>query len=70
MSGILGSGMVMAVGLGILAYSADAFQKQTAEEADEARQAKKDEVRKRFRRPVNELVNEIGKGRGKLVDLY
>lgn len=39
--------------------------KITQEEAEEERLARKDEVRKRFRRPLNETVNEIGEGRGK-----
>ena len=31
---------------------------------DPGRQDYKDEIRKRFRRPVNELINEVGEGRG------
>lgn len=53
----------MAVGLGAMAFTANTIAK-SSEEADEIRQARKDEIRKRFRRPINELVNEIGEGRG------
>ena len=58
----------MAVGLGAMAFTANTIAR-SPEEADEIRQAKKDEIRKRFRRPINELVNEIGEGRGKFINL-
>ena len=53
----------MGVTLGVMAFTADSI-KGTPEEKDEQRQAKKEEIRKRFRRPLNEMVNEIGEGRG------
>jgi hypothetical protein len=36
----------------------------TPEEKEEERVTYKEEIRKRYRRPLNELVNEIGEGRG------
>ena len=63
---VLGSGVLMAVGLGAMAFTANTIAR-SPEDADELRQAEKDEIRKRFRRPLNELVNEIGEGRGKMV---
>jgi hypothetical protein len=40
-----------------------------SEDDEDLRKAKKDETRKRFRRPINELVNEIGEGRGEFAFL-
>ncbi len=66
---VLGSGTLMAIGLGVMAFTANTIAR-SPEEADEIRQAKKDEIRKRFRRPVNEIVNEIGEGRGTPLKLH
>ena len=64
MPSVLGSAAVLGVALAGAQYTGGAFS-QRALDPDEDRFAKKEEIRKRFRRPVNELINEIGEGRGR-----
>ena len=63
MTAVIGNGMAMAAIIAVMAYTADTIVR-TPDEAQAERQARKEEVRKRFRRPINELVNEVGEGRG------
>jgi hypothetical protein len=46
-----------------IAYTQE-IRQMTSEEKEEERSTYKEEIRKRYRRPLNELVNELGEGRG------
>jgi len=63
MPSVLGSGVLLGVALAGAQYTGGAVFSQRSD-PDEDKFAKREEVRRRFRRPVNELINEIGEGRG------
>jgi len=60
---ILGNGLALGVALSIASYTGGTIFGQRGNR-DEDKFATKEEIRKRFRRPVNEVINEIGEGRG------
>lgn len=56
-------GLTLATILGVVKYAgSNVFGEQAR---DDDRLATKEAIRRRFRRPLNETVNEIGEGRGK-----
>jgi hypothetical protein len=63
MPSVLGSGVLLGVALAGAHYTGGAVFSQRSD-PDEDKFATKEEVRRRFRRPVNEMINEIGEGRG------
>ena len=63
MPSIAGNALALGISLAAVKYTGGLFA--TGSEPDEDRLARKDEARKRFRRPVNELINELGEGRGR-----
>jgi hypothetical protein len=65
MSSILGNGVLVAVVLAAVAYTGDSMMTDVAD-PEKDRRLSKTEVRHRFQRPVHELINEIGEGRGML----
>jgi hypothetical protein len=64
MPSVLGSGILLGVALAGAQYTGGAVFSQRPDPYED-KFATKEEVRRRFRRPVNELINEIGEGRGK-----
>lgn len=60
---VLGSGVLLGVALAGAQFTGGAVFSQRSD-PDEDKFATKEEVRRRFRRPVNEMINEIGEGRG------
>jgi hypothetical protein len=65
MSSVVGRGALLAVTMAAAAYTGDFMQRQTGNPHEDRFQSKT-ETRNRFRRPVNELINELGEGRGVL----
>jgi hypothetical protein len=65
MSSILGNGVLVAVVLAAVAYTGDSMMTDVTD-PEKDRRLSKTEVRHRFQRPVHELINEIGEGRGML----
>jgi len=65
MPSVLGSGLALGVALGVASYTGESIfgVHDDALQVDQA--ARKEEIRRRFRRPLNETINEIGEGRGK-----
>jgi hypothetical protein len=63
MPSVLGNGVLLGVALAGAHYTGGAVFSQRSD-PDEDKFATKEEVRRRFRRPVNEMINEIGEGRG------
>jgi len=61
----LGNGLALGVALAALKYTGVTLFRDSGVTEDE-RHASKEELRKRFRRPVNETINELGEGRGML----
>jgi hypothetical protein len=65
MSSVLGCGVLLAVTLAAAQYTGNSMLSDVTD-PDKDRYLDKAEIRNRFRRPVNELINEIGEGRGTL----
>jgi len=63
MPSVIGNGVLLGVALAGAQYGGGAIFSQRSD-PDEDKFATKEEVRRRFRRPVNEMINEIGEGRG------
>jgi hypothetical protein len=63
MPSVLGNGVLLGVALAGAQYTGGAVFSQRSD-PDEDKFVTKEEVRRRFRRPVNEMINEIGEGRG------
>lgn len=64
MASALGSALLFGTVLGAVQYTGGTLLGGRANEPDMDKSAYKEEMRKRFRRPINEIVNEIGEGRG------
>lgn len=65
MPSVIGNGLALSTVLGIAAYSGSYMFGSPDLHPDEGRWPTKEEMRKRFRRPANETINELGEGRGK-----
>lgn len=64
MPSVIGCGVLVAATLAAVGYTGGSILSD-ASKTDEDIYATKTELRTRFRRPVNELINEIGEGRGR-----
>lgn len=62
---MLGNATALGVVLAVAAYSGATMFGAPDVHPDEGRWPTKEDLRKRFRRPVNETINELGEGRGK-----
>jgi len=60
---VLGNGVLLGVALAGAQFTGGAIFSQRSD-PDEDQFVRKEEIRRRFRRPANELINEIGEGRG------
>jgi len=63
MPSVLGNGVLLGVALAGAQYAGGNLFSQRSD-PDEDKFVTKEEIRRRFRRPVNEMINEIGEGRG------
>jgi len=61
---VLGNGLALGVVLAGVHLAGGSFIGEPPAGADEDRYLTKEMIRKRFRRPVNETINELGEGRG------
>lgn len=68
MPAVLGNGVALGLALAAVRYTGGTLFQSGYPEED--LYARKEEMRKRFRRPLNELINEIGEGRGILFPLF
>ena len=59
----IGHGVFLSVLMAAATYTGNTLLSYKADR-EEDRYRDKTEIRNRFRRPVNELINEIGEGRG------
>jgi len=62
---VLGAGVLVAITLAAVHYTSNSMLSDVAD-PEKDRYLTKAELRNRFRRPVNELINEVGEGRGML----
>ena len=60
----MGHGLTLGIILGGVAYTGGNVFGATAPDSDRDPAAEKEVLRRRFRRPLQETVNEIGEGRG------
>ena len=60
----MGNALMFGAVLGMMAFTGGTIFGQRSTEPDMDKAAYKEEMRRRHRRPINELVNEIGEGRG------
>ena len=65
MPSVVGNGMALAAIMAAINYTGHSLF-QEASDLDADMYPTKEELRKRFRRPVNEVINELGEGRGEL----
>lgn len=63
MSSVLGAGVLLAITLAASQYTGSSMLSDTRDPQRDRFQDKS-EIRNRFRRPVNEMINELGEGRG------
>ena len=61
---VLGLAAATGTVLGVAKYTGSTIQTNTDLHMQEGRWPTKEEMRKRFRRPANETINELGEGRG------
>ncbi|KAK5940594.1 hypothetical protein PMZ80_007011 [Knufia obscura] len=61
---VLGNGLALGVVVGVAAYTGTAMFGTPGLHPEEGRWPTKEEHRKRFSRPANETINELGEGRG------
>jgi len=64
MPAVLGNGFALGAVLGIVSYTGGNVFGAPSNDLDDDPGMRKEELRKRFRRPINETINEIGEGRG------
>jgi hypothetical protein len=65
MTSTLGSALALGTAMGVVTFSGHAMFEAADEKTKADRLAGKEEVKNRFRRPINEVINELGEGRGK-----
>lgn len=61
---LLGNGVALGVVLGVASFTGAAMFGTPDLHPSEGRWPTKEELRKRFSRPINETINELGEGRG------
>ncbi len=64
MSSVIGRGVLLAIVLAAASYTGNSMLSDTVD-TNTDRFRTKSEIRNRFRRPINELINEVGEGRGR-----
>ena len=64
MPSVIGNGVALAVVMGAIHYTGGTFFRDNDTPHDEPYADTKEAARKRFRRPINETINELGEGRG------
>jgi hypothetical protein len=53
--------------MGVISYTGRTMFESAGDKPFADRLAYKDEAKARFRRPLNETINELGEGRGKFI---
>lgn len=61
---VLGNGLALGIVLGVASFSGAAMFGTPDMHPQEGRWPTKEDLRKRFSRPINETINELGEGRG------
>jgi hypothetical protein len=64
MTSTLGSALALGTAMGVVTFSGHAMFEAADEKTKADRLAGKEEAKNRFRRPINEVINELGEGRG------
>lgn len=64
MPAVLGNGLALGVVTATVGYTRLSFFESSSDEPSLDRLAQKEEAKTRYRRPINETINEIGEGRG------
>ena len=62
----LGSALALGSVMGVISYTGRGMFGSSANKPFADRMAYKEEAKSRFRRPLNETINELGEGRGKI----
>ncbi|OAG45553.1 hypothetical protein AYO21_00189 [Fonsecaea monophora] len=64
MTSTLGSALALGTAMGVISYTGRSIFESSSDKAFDDRMTYKEEARARFRRPLNETINELGEGRG------
>lgn len=65
MPSVLGSALALGAGMAVVSYTGRSMFESASDSPQMDRIAYKEEAKTRYRRPINETINEIGEGRGK-----
>lgn len=68
MPSVLGSALALGTGMAVVSYTGHSMFESTSDSPQQDRIAYKEEAKTRYRRPINETINELGEGRGKKPD--
>ena len=61
----LGGALALGTAMGVISFTGRSIFESGDEKPFSGRLAYKEEAKARFRRPLNETINELGEGRGK-----
>jgi len=64
MPSVAGSALALGAGLAVVSYTGRSMFESSSDSPQLDRLAYKDEAKTRYRRPINETINELGEGRG------
>lgn len=67
MPATVGGGFALSVAMAVASYTGRSVFESASDEPQHDRIAYKEEAKTRYRRPVNETINELGEGRGKMI---
>jgi hypothetical protein len=65
MPSTVGSAFALGTAMAVVSYTGSSMFEATSDSPQLDRAAYKEEAQARFRRPINETINELGEGRGK-----
>lgn len=64
-SAVVLNAILLGVGAGAVGFTQASTFASARDDPETDRIAEKDAAKKRFRRPINEVINELGEGRGR-----
>lgn len=66
MTATLGGGLALGTAMAVVSYTGNSMFESASDKPITDRVAQKEEAKNRFRRPLNETINELGEGRGEI----
>lgn len=66
MVSLTGGALALGAGLAVVSYTGRSIFESSSDSPQLDRLGHKEEAKTRYRRPINETINELGEGRGKI----